>query len=147
MEFLFDNRGNTQLSDMLKTYAPAPVFVHGLTRSFVAAYIRETGGEQDAVMHVGEGISAAEASMLESVFLSCGRAAKSGLAPEDILKGLLRKLWSEAVSRRLGEMPVSNDADASNRRLALKVNAKSFQDTRKVPWQVACTLMRADLLQ
>ena len=147
MEFLFDNRGNTQLSDMLKTYAPAPVFVHGLTRSFVAAYIRETGGEQDAVMHVGEGISAAEASMLESVFLSCGRAAKSGLAPEDILKGLLRKLWSEAVSRRLGEMPVSDDADASNRRLALKVNAKSFQDTRKVPWQVACTLMRADLLQ
>ena len=147
MEFLFDNRGNTQLSDMLKTYAPAPVFVHGLTRSFVAAYIRETGGEQDAVMHVGEGISAAEASMLESVFLSCGRAAKSGLAPEDILKGLLRKLWSEAVSRRLGEMPVSDDADASNRRLALKVNAKSFQDTRKVPWQVACTLMRVDLLQ
>ena len=147
MEFLFDNRGNTQLSDMLKTYAPAPVFVHGLTRSFVAAYIRETGGEQDAVMHVGEGISAAEASMLESVFLSCGRAAKSGLAPEDILKGLLRKLWSEAVSRRLGEMPVSDDADASNRRLALKVNAKSFQDTRKVPWQVACSLMRVDLLQ
>ena len=147
MEFLFDNRYSTQLADMLEAYALDPVFVHRLTRAFVAAYIREARGEQDALMQIGGGLSVAEARMLETVFLACGRAAKSGLEPDDILRGLLRRLWAEAVRRRLGEMPVSDDADASNRRLALTVNVKSFQDTRKVPWQVACTLMRADLLK
>ena len=147
MEFLFDNRYNSQLADMIEAYAPSQVFVHGLTRAFVAAYIREARGELDAVMQVGEGLSGVESRMLESVFLACGRAAKSDLAPVDILKGLLRRLWVEALRRRLGEMPVSDAADASDRRFELKVTVNKFQDARRVPWQVACSLMRADLLK
>jgi DNA primase len=144
MEFLYGNRYSNQLADMLESYAPSLIFVHGLTCTFVAAYIREARGDQDALMQIDEGLSVPEARMLEKVFLMCGRAARSGLAPVDILKNLLRRLWMDAARRRLGEMPVSNAADAASRRLALSLDAKKYQNA---PWPVASSLMCADRLK
>ena len=82
--------------------------------------------------------------MLEEIFLARERAALSGMPPRQILQDFLRKLWGGAVRRVLGGMPVSDDADASRRRLSLSLVVKKLTNA---PWRVASSFMRADTLK
>ena len=144
MEFLFGNGPDGQLADMLESYAPDGLFAHDLTRTFVRAYGRETRGEPDALANLGKKLSTMEALRLEEVFLAKERAALSELEPARILEDFLRRLWSEAVRRRLGELPIRGDAELERRRLDLSVRMRKF---KSAPWKVASSLMLSDLLK
>ena len=143
MEFLFGNGPDGRLADCLESYAPDALFAHCLTRSFVHAYIAETRGEIDAFANLGKKIPEAEMARLEMVFLSKERAALSELAPLQILADFLRRLWSDAVRRRLGELPMHGDEELERRRIRLSVIARRFKGT---PWKVATSLMDSSLL-
>ena len=144
MEFLFGNGPDGQLADMLESYAPDELFANDLTRAFIRAYACETRGEPEALANLGKDLPAAEALRLEEVFLAKERAALSELEPARILEDFLRRLWSEAVRRRLGKLPVRGDAELERRRLELSVRMRKL---KSAPWKVASSLMISDLLQ
>ena len=143
MEFLFGNGPDGRLADMLASYAPDALFRHGLTQAFVRAYERETHGEPDALANLGKKLSPAEACRLETVFLARERAALSELSPSRILEDFLRRLWAEAVRRRLGELPLQGDAGLERRRLELSVTMRKF---KSASWKVASSFMLAATL-
>ena len=144
MEFLFGNGPDGRLADMLETYAPDELFANDLTRAFIRAYACETRGEPEALANLGKDLPAAEALRLEEVFLAKERAALSELEPARILEDFLRRLWSEAVRRRLGKLPVRGDAELERRRLELSVRMRKFKSS---PWKVASSLMLSELLK
>ena len=144
MEFLFGNGPDGQLADMLESYAPDELFANDLTRAFIRAYACETRGEPEALANLGKDLPAAEALRLEEVFLAKERAALSELEPARILEDFLRRLWSEAVRRRLGKLPVRGDAELERRRLELSVRMRKL---KSAPWKVASSLMISDLLK
>ena len=144
MEFLFGNGPDGRLADMLETYAPDELFANDLTRAFIRAYAGETRGEPEALANLGKDLPAAEALRLEEVFLAKERAALSELEPARILEDFLRRLWSEAVRRRLGKLPVRGDAELERRRLELSVRMRKFKSS---PWKVASSLMLSELLK
>jgi hypothetical protein len=111
---------------------------------FVRAFVRETRGEPDALANVRKDLSKAEALRLEEVFLSKERAALSELEPVRILEDFLRRLWADAVRRRLGELPAQGDAELERRRLELSVRMRKF---KSAPWTVASSFMLPELLK
>ena len=144
MEFLFGNGPDGLLAEMLESYAPAALFAHGFTRIFVETYVRETRGEDDALADLRKTLSAADVRLLEKIFIAKERAALSELEPAQILEDFLRRLWSEAVRRRLGELPVHGDGELERRRLELSVRMRKF---KSAPWKVASSFMLPDLLK
>ena len=144
MEFLFGNGPDGPLAEMLESYAPAVLFAHDFTRSFVAAYVRETRGEDEALTSLGKTLPAADVRLLEGIFIARERAALSELAPRQILEDFLRRLWSDAVRRRLGALPVQGDETLERHRLELSVRMRKF---KSAPWKVARSLMLPDLLK
>ena len=144
MEFLFGNGPDGRLAEMLESYAPAALFAHDFTRAFVAAYVRETRGEDEALAGLGKTLPAADVRLLEGIFIARERAALSELAPRQILEDFLRRLWADAVRRRLGALPMQGDETLERRRLELSVRMRKF---KSAPWKVANTLMLPDLLK
>ena len=143
MEFLFGNGPDGRLAEMLESYAPAALFAHDFTRAFVAAYVRETRGEDEALAGLGKTLPAADVRLLEGIFIARERAALSELAPRQILEDFLRRLWADAVRRRLGALPVQGDESLERRRLELSVRMRKF---KSAPWKIARSLMLPDLL-
>ena len=76
--------------------------------------------------------------LLEGVFLSRERASLSELDPARILEAFLRRLWGDAIRRRLGELPARGDAELERRRLSLLMRMKRI---KSAPWTVAHTFM------
>ena len=144
MEFLFGNGPDGLLAELLESYAPAALFAHDFTRAFVDAYVRETRGEDDALAGLGKTLPAADVRLLEGIFVAKERAALSELEPRQILEDFLRRLWSEAVRRRLGALPVRGDEALERRRLELSVRMRKF---KSAPWNVASSLMLSDFLK
>ena len=143
MEFLFGNGPDGLLAEMLESYAPAALFAHDFTRAFVAAYVRETRGEDGALAGLGKTLPAADVRLLEGIFIARERAALSELAPRQILEDFLRRLWADAVRRRLGALPVQGDEALERRRLELSVRMRKF---KSAPWKIARSLMLPDIL-
>ena len=81
--------------------------------------------------------------LLEGIFIARERAALSELAPRQILEDFLRRLWADAVRRRLGALPVQGDESLERRRLELSVRMRKF---KSAPWKIARSLMLPDLL-
>ena len=140
MEFLFGNGPDGQLADMLESYAPDTIFRHALTRGFVRAYVQETRGNEQAMAELRGTLSETDGALLEGVFLSRERASLSELEPARILEDFLRRLWGDAIRRRLGELPARGDAELERRRLSLSMRMRKLKNA---PWQVARTLMVA----
>jgi hypothetical protein len=140
MEFLFGNGPDGQLADMLESYAPDTIFRHALTCGFIHAYVQETRGNEQAMAELRGTLSAADGALLEGVFLSRERASLSELDPARILEDFLRRLWGDAIRRRLGELPARGDAELERTRLELSVRMRKL---KSAPWQVARTLMVA----
>lgn len=138
MEFLFGNGPDGDFADKLESYAPAMLFSHRLTSVFIRAYIDETRGNVGALANLRNGISKRDGARLDEVFLSREWAAMSELGPAKIFEGFLRRLWMDAVQRRLGEMPMRGDEALERRRLELSMLARKLQ---KAPWRVASALM------
>ena len=143
LEFLFGNGPDGLLAEMLESYAPAALFAHDFTRAFVAAYVRETRGEDGALAGLGKTLPAADVRLLEGIFIARERAALSELAPRQILEDFLRRLWADAVRRRLGALPVQGDEALERRRLELSVRMRKF---KSAPWKIARSLMLPDIL-
>ena len=144
MEFLYGNGPDSKLADMLESYAPEPLFALGLTRAFVQAYVAESRGEQDAFANLRRTLTEAERKWLEAVFLSKERAALSELDPSQILIGFFRKLWANAIRRRLCELPAQGgDTALEQGRLRLSVALHKITNS---PWRMASSLMRQKLL-
>ena len=140
MEFLFGNGPDGQLADMLESYAPDTIFRHALTRGFVRAYVQETRGNEQAMAELRGTLSETDGALLEGVFLSRERASLSELEPARILEDFLRRLWGDAIRRRLGELPARGDAELERTRLEFSVRMRKLKNA---PWQVARTLMVA----
>jgi len=140
MEFLFGNGPDGQLADRLESYAPDMIFRHALTRGFVRAYVQETRGNEQAMAELRGTLSETDGALLEGVFLSRERAALSELEPARILEDFLRRLWSDAIRRRLGELPARGDAELERTRLELSVRMRKLKNA---PWPIARTLMVA----
>ena len=140
MEFLFGNGPDGQLADMLESYAPDMIFMHALTRGFVHAYVQETRGNEQAMAELRGKLSETDGMLLEGVFLSRERASLSELEPARILEDFLRRLWGDAIRRRLGELPARGDAELERTRLELSVRQRKLKNA---PWPVARTLMVA----
>ncbi len=143
MEFLFGLGAKAQIADMLESYAPDELFAHRVTRAFVRAYIRETRGEADALVNLGNDMPAEDVGVLEEIFLSQNRAAFSELEPDENLRKTLGRLWFDAVCRRLRALPAEGDGDLVRRRNTLSMLSRKF---KTMPWRVACQSMRADML-
>ena len=144
MEFLFGNGPDGLLAELLESYAPEALFAHDFTRAFVDAYVRETRGEDDALADLGKTLPAADVRLLEGIFVAKERAALSELEPRQILEDFLRRLWAEAVRRRLGGLPIRGDEGLERRRLELSVRMRKL---KSAPWKVASSLMLSDLLK
>ena len=144
MEFLFGNGPDGRLADMVECYAPAALFAHDFSRLFAEAYIRETRGEDDALADLRKTLPAADVRLLEGIFIAKERAALSELEPRQILEDFLRRLWADAVRRRLGALPVRGDEELERRRLELSVRMRRF---KSAPWKVASSLMVPELLK
>ncbi len=138
MEFLFGNGPDGQLTEMLESYAPDTIFQHALTCGFVHAYVQETRGNEQAMAELRGTLSAADGALLEGVFLSRERASLSELDPARILEDFLRRLWGDAIRRRLGELPARGDAELERHRLSLLMRMKRI---KSAPWTVAHTFM------
>ena len=138
MEFLFGNGPDGTLADMLESYAPDTIFRHALTRGFVHAYTQETRGNEQAMADLRRTLSETDGALLEGVFLSRERASLSELEPARILEDFLRRLWGDAIRRRLGELPARGDAELERRRLSLLMRMKRI---KSAPWVVARTFM------
>jgi len=138
MEFLFGNGPDGQLAEMLESYASDMIFRHALTRGFVHAYVQETRGNEQAMAELRGTLSETDGALLEGVFLSRERASLSELEPARILEDFLRRLWGDAIRRRLGEMPARGDAELERTRLELSVRMRKLKNA---PWPVARTLM------
>lgn len=143
MEFLFGLGADAQIADMLESYAPDGLFAHHVTGAFVRAYVRETRGDADAIVNCKNEIPSAEVPVLEEVFLSQNRAARSELEPADNLRKSLCRLWFDAVCRRLKALPVDGDAELMRRRSGLSMLSRKF---KTMPWHVASQSMRAEIL-
>ena len=140
MEFLFGNGPDGQLADMLESYAPDRIFRHALTCGFVHAYVQETHGNEQAMAELRGTLSETDGALLEGVFLSRERASLSELEPARILEDFLRRLWGDAIRRRLGELPARGDSELERKRLELSVRMRKLKNA---PWPVARTLMVA----
>ena len=140
MEFLFGNGPDGQLADMLESYAPDTIFRHALTCGFVRAYVQETRGNEQAMAELRGTLSETDGALVEGVFLSRERASLSELEPARILEDFLRRLWGDAIRRRLGELPARGDAELERTRLELSVRMRKLKNA---PWPVARTLMVA----
>ena len=138
MEFLFGNGPAGDFADKLESYAPDMLFKHDLTRAFVHAYIEETRGDVGALANLRKRISERDGARLDEVFLAREWAAMSELGPAKIFEDFLRRLWKDAVLRRLGEMPMRGDEALERRRLQLSMLSRKFQ---KAPWRIVSALM------
>ena len=143
MEFLFGLGADAQIADMLESYAPDALFSHHVTGVFVRAYVREARGDADAIVNCKNGIPSCEVSVLEEVFLSQNRAARSELEPADNLRKSLCRLWFDAVCRRLKALPTDGDVGLMRRRSGLSMLSRKF---KTMPWHVASQSMRAETL-
>ena len=143
MEFLFGLGADAQIADMLESYAPDALFSHHVTGVFVRAYVREARGDVDAIVNCKNGIPSCEVPVLEEVFLSQNRAARSELEPADNLRKSLCRLWFDAVCRRLKALPTDGDVGLMRRRSGLSMLSRKF---KTMPWHVACQSMRVDTL-
>jgi DNA primase len=143
MEFLFGLGADAQIADMLESYAPDNLFAHHVTMSFVRAYVRETRGDVDAIVNCKNEIPSNEVQMLEEVFLSQNRAARSELEPADNLRKVLCRLWFDAVCRRLKALPMEGDPELTRRRSGLSMLSRKF---KTMPWHVASQSMRSETL-
>ena len=108
------------------------------TRAFVHAYIEETRGDVGALANLRKRISERDGARLDEVFLAREWAAMSELGPAKIFEDFLRRLWKDAVLRRLGEMPMRGDEALERRRLQLSMLSRKFQ---KTPWRIVSALM------
>ena len=143
MEFLFGLGPDAQIADMLESYAPNELFDHHVTGVFVRAYVRETRGDIDAIINCKNQIPSNEVPVLEEVFLSQNRAARSELEPTDNLRKSLCRLWFNAVCRRLKALPTLGDGELMRRRNRLSMLSRKF---KTMPWHVASQSMRAETL-
>ena len=146
MEFLHCTARSGQIADILAAYAPDALFLHEVTAAFVKAVVRETAGESDAIVNLVRELPAASAGVLEGVFCADGRDNASELSPVENLVNYLRRLWAEAVDRRLLSMPISGDGDHDALRIRLRLVAKKFRDSRRYSWDAVRALMTPDLL-
>ncbi len=138
MEFLYGNGPDGLLADMLESYAPAALFSCRFTYTFTDAYVRETRGEMDAMAGLSSTLTGADVRYLEKIFIAKERAALSELEPRRILEDFLRRLWTDAVRRRLGAMPIRGDDELERRRISLSVQMRKL---KSAPWNVARSFM------
>ena len=143
MEFLFGLGTDAQIADMLESYAPNELFSHMVTGGFVQAYIREARGEVDAIVNYRNEIPSSEVWVLEEVFLSQNRAARSELEPVENLRKTLCRLWFNAVCRCLKSLPAEGDTELMRRRNTLSMLSRRF---KSMPWHVASQSMRAAII-
>ena len=143
MEFLLGIGVDAQIADMLDSYAPDELFAHHVTGAFVRAYVREARGDVDAIVNCRNSIPSNEVPVLEEVFLSQNRAARSELEPAENLRKSLCRLWFDAVCRRLKVLPVEGDVELMRCRSGLSMLSRKF---KTMPWHVASQSMRASIL-
>lgn len=139
-ELLFEHERDGALADLIVKYAPEEVLVHPFTRKFVAAWREETegAGAEDVFARLRQGLPPGECGLLDGILLGNGRSGLSELEPQQILQGLLRRLWIAAVRRRQGELPAASSPESDALRLALSSRARMLQ---RGPWPRAAALM------
>ena len=144
MEFLFGLGADAGIADILETYAPNGLFSHHVTGGFVCAYIRESRGDQDAIVNYRNEIPLGDVHILEEVFLSQNRAARSELEPAENMRKTLCRLWFDAVCRRLKSLPQEGDGVLMRRRSGLTMLSRKF---KTAPWHMASQSMRLEVLE
>ena len=130
--FLFENERNPEMASTLASCAPYEIFAHEFTRRFVRAWREEaeTGSNSIAALRVE--LRPAEAALLDEILLGSSRSAFSELTSERILEDYLRRFWSDAINRRISQLPASLDQASDRARLSFSLLARQF---RKAPWQ------------
>jgi len=129
--FLYENEGNAELASIIASCAPDELFAHDFTRRFVKAWRKKVETGADAIVELRSELSPDDAACLDEILLGTDRGALSELGPVRILEDFLRRFWSEAIRRRIAQLPLSDPA-ADNERLSLSLLSRQFL---KSPWQ------------
>ena len=144
MELLSGASGDVQIANLLESFAPDVLFAHNLTRLFVKSYVMDAHGETEAARKLLSGLPRHEQELLERIYLADNRAGYSELEPAENVRKSLRSLWSGAVRRVLGSLPVNGDAQLEKRRIGLSIAVKKF---KIASWHVASSFMTPSTLQ
>ena len=139
MEFLMANEYERTLEDMVGEFLPEKVFFNSFTARFVGVWrVQVTQGE-DRFAAFAETLDASERRWFDEILLEAGKTQASGMSATDILKELVRGLWSDRLKRLRGALPAEGGAEADLRRMKISMDFKRLQ---QVKWNTVKEMIR-----
>ena len=142
-EFLFEHEGDASLEGLVARLLPPEALEHPFTRRFVEAWREGLAGASDAFASMRAEVTQAECGWLDAILLGRERSSLSELKPEEILQGMLRRIWMAALRRRQGTMAAESTPENDARRLRVSTLVRQVQ---RGSWDRAMLAMDASEL-
>lgn len=128
--FLMANEYDKKLEGMAGELLPRRVFANDFTARFVETWRAEVMSGDDLFAAFAEGLVPRERKWFDAVLQETGKADSCDLDTAKILQDFVRALWTKALIREKGAMPVGGDAASENRRLRISTDAKRLAAAR-----------------
>ena len=141
---LMENERDRTMDETVRKFLPPEVFESDFTVRFVAAWRKEVTDEADHFQPFAEGLKGRERTWFDRILLEGGKAQASELAPVDNLKNFVRTIWTAAMRRRRGALPVAGGPDVEMERLRLSIAAKRLAS---VKWHSAKEMILEEMRQ
>ncbi len=129
MAFLADNADDSALKALAAELLPGDVFSNDFTRAFVQAWC---GREDDFDLFCSK-CEGAAAGFLNKVLLESGKAQASQLAPEEVMRQMVRTLWAKRLKAIRGETPAAAQDEET-----VSLRSRLLSAARRVmlaPWE------------
>ena len=140
--FLMANEYDETLAGMAAEFLPPQAFASEFTAGFVEAWLMEAREKSDRLRPFADGLDGHARAWFDEVLSESAKSQASEQSPTDNLQEFIRAIWSAALRRRRGGLPVTGGAAADSERLRLSVVAKQLERAR---WHVVEDIVRREM--
>ena len=126
--FLFKHEKDAALAETVAAHVPPGLFAHDFTQAFVQAWLAGATAADDGTDEFAafcRGLSPEELRWFDRIS-SDERDSLCERPPLEQLQDLLKLLWADAVTRRLGMLDATSTEENDRRRLAYTMTARRF---------------------
>ena len=140
--FLMGNEYDETLAGMAAEFLPPQAFASEFTAGFVEAWLMEAREKSDRLRPFADGLDGHARAWFDEVLSESAKSQASEQSPTDNLQEFIRAIWSAALRRRRGGLPVTGGDASDSERLRLSVVAKQLERAR---WHVVKDIVRKEM--
>lgn len=140
-EFLYENEHDPDVAAVLKEAALDAILPHPYARQFAKAWLDEISSGNDTIAALQNDSSGAQRDWMDKILVRTEKTLFSERKPQEIAREFARKIWSEAVKRKLGELNAESTPENDRLRLEYSMLSRLFTN---FPWEKILPRMKAE---